>query len=105
MAALASSAVTLNDNWTSQGNNGKKYSFRNVTLVLTGQGTVANPIPASALGLTKVIGAYPLTKSDDSLFVLGASNAANSVLLLKAAADNVPADYSGTFTGTVYGTI
>lgn len=54
MAALAQSAVTINRAWVEGGLAGKDVRCRQVTLVLTGQGTIANPIAASLFNLTKI---------------------------------------------------
>jgi hypothetical protein len=85
MSALAASAVSVTDTGYTGGVNGKKYRTREVVLTLTGQGTAANPIPASVLKL------------------VAAPDYAGENLLLKAAGSNAPADYTGTFRGIVYG--
>ena len=54
MAALAASAVTVVRAWTEGGSAGKDRVGALLTLVLSGQGSVANAIPASALGFTKI---------------------------------------------------
>src|SRR5258705_12417032 len=61
MAALASSAVSLypgdlsSSEWPSGGKGIRSRYTRNCKVVLTTQGTAANPIPASAFGLSKLI--------------------------------------------------
>lgn len=104
MAALAKSAVNIISSGYLGGIGGKRYRSREVILTLTTQGTAANPIPASALSLTKVVGCSPIVEDDDSVMVIGAPSYDGSVLLLKAAATNAPADFAGTFKGTVWGT-
>lgn len=54
MAALASSAVTINKSWLEQRLGSMQIKCREVTLVLTGQGGTTNTIPASVLGLTSI---------------------------------------------------
>lgn len=76
---------------------------REVTLTLTTQGTAANAITAASCGYHKFKGISYLTKSDDSVVLIGIPSADGSKLLLKAAGTNDPADYSGTFSGTISG--
>lgn len=101
MAALAKSGVTVLKTWYSGWN--KHLSSRRCTVVLSSMGTVANPIPASALGFSKFEGPVHLTIADNSIVLVGVPSADQSVLLLKAAGSNAPADFSGTFTGTFTG--
>ena len=101
MADLAASAVTVQKTW--YGGLGKEIKHRRLTLVLTGQGTAANAIPAAALQLNRLEGPVVLTKSDNSAIVIGAPSYDGSQLLLKNAASNAPADYTGTFEGVISG--
>src|SRR5258705_13530136 len=61
MAALANTAVSLypgdlsSSEWPSGGKGNRARYTRNCKVVLTGQGTAANPIPAAGFGLGKVI--------------------------------------------------
>lgn len=103
MSALASTAVSITDTGYNGGINGKKYRTREVVLTLTGQGTAANPIPASVLSLSEIIGASPLVQDDDTDILVAMPDYAGANLLLKAAGSNAPADYTGTFRGTVWG--
>lgn len=103
MANLASSGVTIEDSWTSGGNNGKKYNYYRCTAVLSSMGTVANNIPAAAFRLQTIEGSTPWTLSDNSIVVVANPNVAKSLLLLKAAGTNAPADYTGTFSFTIWG--
>lgn len=106
MAALATSAVTIVRAWSEGGVTGKERSCRQVSLVLTAQGTVANPIPASVLGLTGITDCSNFVKSDNSKIAIGTPAADGSVLLLNLintnAADS-PSDLTGTYLGTVKG--
>ncbi len=103
MADLADSAVTLLDDWYEGGLNGRKFRCRKVSLVLTGQGTNANAIPASVLKLDEIHDVTPFVKSDDGAIVPASPNAAGDTLLLRASATEAPADHTGTFTGVVRG--
>lgn len=103
MSALAASAVSITATGYTGGINGKKYRTREVTLTLTAQGTVANPIPASVLKLTEIIGCSPLVQDDNTDILVAAPDYAGANLLLKAAGTNAPADFTGTFRGIVYG--
>lgn len=104
MAALAASAVTLNDSWFEGGLNGKRNRCRALTLVLTGQGDATDTIGYAALGFTrKIAEATPLIKSDDSTVVVATPSYDGSKLLLKAAGTNAPGTYSGTFKCIVKG--
>lgn len=101
MADLAASAVTLNRDWFA----GLQRNVRNkdVTLVLAAMGTATNKIPAAALGFTKLLGGASLVKSDNTEIVLGVADSTGDNLLLKAAATNAPADFTGTYRGVVSG--
>lgn len=81
------------------------------TLVLGGQGTTTNGIPASALGLSKITGCGSFIKSDNTVIVPAVPSADGSKLLLCAvtnatdASRAAPADFTGTFTGNVEGIV
>lgn len=95
MADLAASAVTILDNYFSDGGNGKKFRTRKVRLVLTTQGGATNKIPAEVLNLTSIESATPAVASDNSLVIVAAPSYDKTFLLLKAAGTNAPADYNG----------
>lgn len=101
MSALAASAVTELASWYPLRN--QDLVTKKLTLVLTGQGTVANPILASVLGLRKITYAHPAIKSDDSLVIVASPNTDGSILLLKAAATAAPADVTATVNIVVTG--
>lgn len=101
MADLASTAVTVKNSW--YGGLGKEIIHREVDVTLSGQGSTSNKITAEALGLDEFEGISVLTKDDDSAVVVGAPSADKKTLLLKAAATNAPADYTGDFTGVITG--
>lgn len=103
MAALAASAVTPRNYWIEKALGGKEIKVRQVTLVLTGQGDTTDTIAASLFDLTEIHSVSPLVKYDNSICVVGFPSYDNSKLLLKAAATNAPATYSGTFKTTIRG--
>lgn len=103
MANLAASAVTLVDSWYSQGINGKKFKAKKLTLVLTGQGTATNKILASVLGLTSIVEAGPAITSDNASVIVASPSYDGTMLLLKAAGTNAPADFTATVDVIVKG--
>lgn len=70
MASALRSAVTIVRAWTEGGTSGKALSCRLVRHALVTCGTAANPIPASALELTKIEQSSPAVLSDDTLVYL-----------------------------------
>mgnify|MGYP001549211174 CR=1 FL=1 len=66
MSNLASTAVTILRQWTDGGTAGKDIVCRQVSLVLTGQGTTANAIPASTMFLSKIEQSTSAVASDNS---------------------------------------
>lgn len=104
MAALLSSAVTINNSWLEPGLGGKLIKVRQVTMVLTGQGGTTNTIAAKLFDLTKIESCTPLVKSDNSLLVVAGPSYDGSLLLTKAAGTAASADApSGTYRATVRG--
>ena len=109
MANLASTAVVVNYGWTEGDVTGKRYVSLNVTLTLTGQGSVTNQITAASLGLAGIEKCsnfydatnnkvYPATpKSDKSCVLL--------IDLTQGTDANraTPADITATLTGVVTG--
>lgn len=109
MAALASSAVTINSAKLYKGLGGVEERVLNVSLALTGQGGATNSIDATTLGLTKFTSCSNFIASDDSLIYRAAISADGSKLLLAATASNTtgtdaPGDATGlTIIGEVRG--
>lgn len=109
MADLASSAVTVEKSWTEGGTNGKRVRCYRVTLVLTGQGSTTNKIPASVLGLSVIEQASEFVKSDDTKVYPASPDYAGANLLLtdptQATDANraLPADITATLRGVVKG--
>lgn len=103
MADLPQSAVTKGDIFYEGGINSRRFKAIDVTLVLTGQGSAANKIPASLFGLTRITRALSFRATDDSIILDAAPSNDGSKLLLKAAGTNAPADYTATIKGVVEG--
>jgi len=101
MANLASSAVTLTN--TRYEGLHRERKVQEGTVALTGQGTATNKILAATLGLTFFRGISTLTKSDDTEVLIGVPSYDKSFLILKAAATNAPADFTGTYRYEVSG--
>ena len=103
MANLPASAVTFLESWVEHFP-GKAVKRRRVTVTLSTQGGTTNTIPASLFDLSVITGCSSLTASDNSLVITAAPSYDGSILLLKAAGTNVPADYaSGTYLMTIEG--
>lgn len=102
MANLGTSGVTHIESWR-EAYAGKLVKARKVTMVLTSMGTVTNNIPASAFGLTTILECSPLINDGNDLVVVGSPNYDGTLLLLKAAGSNAPADYTDTFRAIVRG--
>ena len=105
MASLLNSAIVINSSWSDSGLALKNAVAYNVTLTLTGQGTVANSIPASAfgpVGFAQILRASPAVKSDNTVIVPAGPSTDGTKLLLGGGSSNAPADYTGTFSLTVW---
>ena len=105
MANLAESSVVVRANYTGGGNNGKKYSYYELTVTLAAMGTDTNYIGAAALGLGVIKGCSEFIKSSDDIILVATPNYDGSKILLKAAGTNAPADFTGDFRFTVWGTL
>lgn len=99
MAALASTAVVRNDYWYTGSFVGAKRKVVDVTLTLTGQGSVANSIPAALFGMTKITGLKAATGSDNKTYVGGPSYDGTQLTL----GAGVPADVTGTLRCIIEG--
>lgn len=103
MANLAASAVTVNAEYLGLGGNSKRGVFRELTLTLASMGTATNQIGATALGFEKILSSSPLIISDNTVMIVATPNYDGTLLLLKAAGTNAPADFTGTYKVTVFG--
>lgn len=107
MAALASSAVTINSAKLYKGLGGVEERVLNVSLALTGQGDATDSIDASTLGLTKFTSCSNFIKSDNTIIFTAAISADGSKLLLaKSKTDTSGTDAPTTDTGiTIIGEV
>lgn len=109
MADLAASAVTIERAWTEGGVSGKEVAVRQVTLVLTAQGTLTNKIPAAVLSLSKIEQASGFQADDNSAMYPAAPSYDGANLLLydmsnaTDATRDAPADITDTLRGVVKG--
>lgn len=105
MASLASSAVTILDEWYEGGMNGRRNVVRKLSLVLTGQGGSTNKITASALGFQILLRTTNAIASDNDPIYLAAVSADGSYLTLAAdaAASCSPGDVTDTVVVIVEG--
>lgn len=103
MAALASNAVTVERGWVAVASP-YQITYKQLTLVLTGQGDATDSIDASTLGLGKILGCTPAQLSDNSAIRIASPSYDGSKLFIYANAHPpVPATVSGTFRLTVWG--
>lgn len=105
MAVFAGSSTTLtvNGDYYGLGHNGKKYVFRELTIVLSSQGGATNNIPAVQIGFTFIAGCASAVKSDNSAILPCSPSANGTLLLFGGGASNAPADTTGTYNITVWG--
>ncbi len=102
MAAVASSAVTINSSWTEGEVHGKRFNCYNVTVVLSTQGGATNSLSGSTIapGLANaIVQSSDFIKSDNSAIVPTSPSVDGTLLLFGATV----ADQTGTYTGTVKG--
>lgn len=112
MAALLASAVTVNDTWKEGGTSGRKFLVKDVTISAPGNGSVANPIPSSVFGMTRISGVRAARVVAGSGLTAGQlinawPSVDGTVLYLSApenAAAQTPADFTATIRLTVQGT-
>lgn len=109
MADISSSDVTILKSWTEADLNGKLMSCRQVSMVLGGQGTTTNKIPAAALSLQKIEQSSNFVKSDNASIYPAVPSADGANLLLVNLAQvtdanrDDPADITATIIGVVKG--
>jgi hypothetical protein len=98
MAALAPTAVSPYptdiqiSEWPSGGKGNRARYTKSCKLVLTGQGTVANPIPASAFGLKKLMWCSMLFDKAAGAAVPAVVDPVANTIVLCGGAAGVPAD-------------
>ena len=99
MASLAKSAVTpypatdiLSSEWPTTGKGNRGFYTRSCKVVLSGQGTATNSIPAAAFGFTKLIGSGPLVDITNSKVIPTAVDPTRNIVLIGGGAANVLQD-------------
>ncbi len=109
MANLAASGVTVNAAWSEGNVTGKRHVAKLCSMVLSGQGTTTNTIPAAAFGLTFIESCTNAVKSDDTvIYPAVPAHDGSAVLLMDVtnatdATRGAPADITGTLYITVRG--
>lgn len=103
MSDIDSSAVTANRSWTDGGLAQKDRHCIAATVVLTGQGTTTNKIPATAFGLSVIEEVSPFIASDDGTGYFATPSYDGTNILLFEDASDAPADETGTFKTVVKG--
>jgi hypothetical protein len=104
MSALATTAVSLYpDNPSSEfyprGKDDRTVICRRLKLVLTGQGTAANPITAAALGVDKLLRVSNLVDASNNKGYPAAVDPVNNIVLLfDGAAAPAPVDVTAAAT-------
>jgi hypothetical protein len=98
MAALANTAVSpspsdiASSEWPSGGKGSRARYTRYCKVVLSGQGTAANPIPAAAFGLSKLIWCSMLYDKTNGKGIPAVVDPVANTILLVGGAAGVPAD-------------
>jgi hypothetical protein len=99
MASLVKTAVTpyptgdiAASEWPSTGKGNRGTYKRTCKVVLTGQGTAANSIPAAAFGFTRLLSCSPLVDISNSLVVPAAVDPTRNIILLAGGASGALAD-------------
>jgi hypothetical protein len=112
MAALAKTAVTpyptdiLSSEWPSTGKGNRAQYIRRCKVVLSGQGTATNPIPAAAFGFTKLLSCSPLVDITNAKLIPAAVDPTRNIILLGGGAANIAQDITSAESYiTVEGTV
>lgn len=103
MASLASTAVTIRKDYNGGGLNNKLYAYREVTLVLTAQGTTTNTITAAVLKLASISGSSVAINSANTTVLPTTPSYDGTLLLIGGGASNAPQDITDTVRLTVWG--
>ena len=102
MAAVASSAVTINSSWTEADVHGKRFNCYNISIVLSTQGGATNNVPLTTIvpGLSNaIVQSGSFVKSDNSAIAPTSPDSTGTLLLF----GTTVGDISGTYTGVVKG--
>jgi hypothetical protein len=99
MASLAKTAVSpyptgdiAQSEWPSTGKGDRSRYIRTCKVVLTGQGTATNSIPAAAFGFTRLLSCGPLVDIANSVVVPAAVDPTRNIILLAGGASGALAD-------------
>jgi len=99
MASLDKSAVTpypagdiAASEWASPGKGNRGVYTRRCKVVLSGQGTATNSVPAAAFGFTKLLSCGPLVDITNSKVVPAAVDPTRNIILLAGGASGALAD-------------
>lgn len=109
MADLAASAVTVTSRRAIGDKTGRKiYTEIIATVVLTGQGSTSNKIPASAFGLSSIVKVEPVVTDGNTIYPAAPSYDGTYVLIAGAAGETatnhvVATDLTDTVRMVVYG--
>ena len=103
MAAVAQSAVTVNDTWKGGGTTSRRYLYKDVTIVLSSQGGLTNYVGASLFGMTKIKRAYGFRDSSSVAVGAGPSYDESKLVFYTVETNGNPADKSATYRGIVFG--
>lgn len=104
MAALGTGAVSLFPTSLSEAEDYtamKGMFYRRLKLVLTGQGTAANPIGASALGFRKLVSCSQLLDVTGNKVIPASVDTTNNIILLGAPGTGTPTDVTTTVANIV----
>jgi hypothetical protein len=78
--------------WPTVGKGDRSRYTRTVKLVLTGQGTATNSIPASAFGFTKLLTCGPLIDITNSKVIPAGVDPTRNIVIIGGGAANIPQD-------------
>ena len=99
MASLAKTAVSAYptgdiaaSEWASTGKGNRGTYTRMCKVVLSGQGTATNPIPAAAFGFTRLLACGPLVDITGAKVVPAAVDPTRNIVLLAGGASGALAD-------------
>jgi hypothetical protein len=100
--------VTINSSWTEGDVTGKRYTKMNVTIALTGQGSVNNLIPATIFGLETIVEGStfvgePVANTYTGFVGVPDATGANLLLMTSSGGALAPSDIAETLTGTITG--
>jgi hypothetical protein len=103
MASLAKTAVSpypvgdiASSEWPTVGKGDRGKYTRMCKVVLTGQGTAANPIPAAAFGFTRLLGCGPIVDVANTKVIPAVVDPTRNIILVGGGAGNIAQDITST---------